>query len=184
MSPPKPENQASRCSLVEPVLPAMASRLSTLARTPVPRWTTSRIIDTIWDATRATIARGASSASAAGTVVAEDRCLRRDTARSTGAGPDGPMSEPATQFDPLLPLAVRADVDSAQSGRATAGSAANSTLPSRSRTSSTYQGVTWKPPLGKVAYAPATISGGSDAVPSDIDRFGGSMSLSMPKCSM
>src|SRR5690606_2306613 len=138
----------------------------TLARTPVPRWTTSRIIDTIWYATRASIARGASTASDAGTVVADDRGLPCDTSRSTGAGPEGPRLKPATTLDALRVLAVRADVDSAQSGQATAGSAANSTLPSRSatatarccsppsplsRTSSTYQGVTWKPPLGNVA---------------------------------
>src|SRR5690606_4692659 len=102
----------------------------------------------------------------------------------TGAGPEGPRLKPAPPLDALRVLAVRADVDSAQSGQATAGSAANSTLPSRSRTASTYQGVTWKAPRGNVAYAPATMSGGSDAVPSELDRLGGSMSLSMPKCSM
>src|SRR5690606_2821765 len=117
----------------------------------VPRWTTSRIMDTIWYATRASIARGASTASEAGTVVAADRGLPRETSRATGAGPEGPRLNPATTLDALRVLAVRADVDSAQSGQATAGSAANSTLPPRSRTSSRYQGVTWKPPLGKVA---------------------------------
>ncbi|MFH7456722.1 hypothetical protein RA277_28740, partial [Pseudomonas syringae pv. tagetis] len=34
--------------LYEPVLPPTSSRPSTLACTPVPRWTTSRIIDTSW----------------------------------------------------------------------------------------------------------------------------------------
>src|SRR5690606_5168974 len=97
------------------------------------------------------MARGASAASEAGTVVAADRGLPRETSRSTGAGPDGARLKPATTVDALRVLAARADVDKAQSGQATAGSAANSTLPSRSRTSSTYQGVTWKPPLGKVA---------------------------------
>src|SRR5690606_3834647 len=97
-SPPKPENHASRCSLVEPVLPPTSSRPSTLAREPVPRWTTSRIIDTIWQPTRSSIARGATIRSSGGAASGTSAAA---TSAGCGAGRAGPRLKPPTSVDAL-----------------------------------------------------------------------------------
>jgi len=119
-----------------------------LAAVPVPRWTTSRIIEFSWYAVRASIARGATLASGltgtgAGASAAAVACW--GLAGAVFAAGAEPKLNPSTTWltgTPLLP---------AQSRQATAGFSLNTSTPSRSVTRSISQVSTREPPLANTA---------------------------------
>src|SRR5690606_9991011 len=116
---------------------------------------------------RPSIARGAITKSAAGSGIV---AAAAGAAVVAGAAASGPKLNPSTVAVVATP-AWRCPAP--HCGQAVGGFSRNTTAPSRSFTSAMTHGVMRKPPLANVEYPRAIDSGVSEAVPSDIDRFGG-----------
>ena len=131
----KPENHASRCSLVVPVLPARSLRPSSIAPRPVPRSTTSCMSEVMRNALRSSIARGASftgtswpaTGVGAGAGVGVGAALPSSVERSCAVAPTGSA------------VAVSR---SGQPRHARAGCSRNTTVPRSSSTRSMKYGST------------------------------------------
>src|SRR5688500_10529381 len=122
---------------------------------------------------RPSIARGATTMSAGGAFTGFGLLL--SASFTSGLPPPaGPKSKPSTTVElaALEAIALPA-VPMPHSGHAVAGFSLKSTAPLLSRTSSMNHDVTRKPPFANAEKPRATDRGVSDAVPSDIDRFGG-----------